>query len=111
MQPIAARLDAERGGSASSDALAALTREVADRTHLPYRAQAGNREGFLAYHLAWRDKHHATLHQPLPEAERAALTAQAAASLREQAEAEAHPQADFEIYLREHFAPLQQLLN
>ena len=111
MQPIAARLDAERGGSASSDALAALTREVADKTHLPYRAQAGNREGFLAYHLAWRDKHHATLHQPLPEAERAALTAQAAASLSKQAEIEARPQADFETYLREHFAPLQQLLD
>ena len=111
MQPIAARLDAERGGSASSDALAALTREVADKTHLPYRAQAGNREGFLAYHLAWREKHHATLHQPLPETERAALTAQAAASLSKQAEIEARPQADFETYLREHFAPLQQLLD
>ena len=111
MQPIAARLDAERGGSDSTDALAALTREVADKTHLPYRAQAGNREGFLTHHLAWRDKHHATLHQPLPEAEQTALAAQAAASLSKQAEIEARPQEDFETYLREHFAPLQQLLD
>ena len=111
LEPVAARLDEERGESATLAALAALIKEVEARRHLPYRAQAGNREGFLAYHLARRDKHHATLHQPLPEAERTALAAQAAASLREQAEAEAHPQEDFETYLREHFAPLQQLLD
>ena len=40
-----------------------------------------------------------------------ALAAQAAASLSKQAEIEARPQEDFETYLREHFAPLQQLLD
>ena len=40
-----------------------------------------------------------------------ALKKQAAASLERQKEKEAEPQPDFETYLREHFAPLQRLLD
>jgi len=36
---------------------------------------------------------------------------QAAASLERQKEKEAEPQPDFETYLQNHFAPLQELLQ
>ncbi|WP_298079455.1 hypothetical protein, partial [uncultured Cardiobacterium sp.] len=111
LEPVAARLDAERGETATSAALATLIAEVEARRHLPYRAQAGNHAGFLDYHLAWREKHAATLHAPLAADIAQALKEQAAASLIKQQEKEAEPQPDFETYLREHFAPLQELLQ
>ena len=111
LEPVAARLDAERGETATAAALAALIKAVEERRHLPYRAQDGNRQGFLDYHLGWRDRHAATLHAPLAADIDQALKAQAAASLIKQQEKEAEPQPDFESYLREHFAPLQELLQ
>ena len=111
LEPVAARLDEERGESATRAALAALIKEVEARRHLPYRAQAGNHAGFLDYHLDWRERHHATLHEPLAAEVEEALKKQAAASLERQKEKEAEPQPDFETYLQNHFAPLQELLQ
>ena len=111
MQPVAARLDAERGESASSAALATLIAEVGERRHLPYRAHAGNLQSFLDYHLAWRERHRAALHAPLAAELEQSLRQQAAASLDKQRAKEAEPQPDFESWLENHFAPLQELLQ
>ena len=111
LEPVAARLDEERGESATRAALAALIKEVEARRHLPYRAQAGNHAGFLDYHLGWRERHRATLHEPIAADIEEALKKQAAASLERQKEKEAEPQPDFETYLQNHFAPLQELLQ
>ena len=111
LEPVATRLDEERGERVTSAALAALIKEVEERRHLPYRAQDGNQQGFLDYHLGWRDRHAATLHAPLAADVAQTLKEQAAASLIKQQEKEAEPQPDFETYLREHFAPLQELLQ
>ncbi|MDO4643223.1 MAG: glutamate--cysteine ligase [Cardiobacteriaceae bacterium] len=111
IRPVAARLDTERNNDHTTKALMTLTTEIKQQQQLPWRTQHGIQEnGFLAHHLAWRERHHDNLHTTLDSATQAALQQAAADSLAQQQQIEAQPQIDFETYLNNHFTPLRELL-
>jgi glutamate--cysteine ligase len=112
-EPIAAALDAARGGRAHRDALAGAVRALGEPQSLPsarvldemQRRHAGS---FARFALAWSRQHRsALLAEPLAGDAAAALARIAEESLAEQRAIEAADTLPFEEYRRRYLSPAQ----
>jgi glutamate--cysteine ligase len=103
-EPIAAALDATRGGRAHRDALAGAVRALGDPQSLPSarildQIRRRHEGSFARFALAWSRQHRsALLAEPLPAEAAAALARMAEGSLEEQRAIEAADSVPFEAY-------------
>jgi glutamate--cysteine ligase len=110
-EPIAAALDAARGGSAHREALSSAVRAVADPASLPSARVLGEMQqrydgSYARFALAWSLRHRNALRsEPLPADLEARLARMAESSLEKQRMIEARDELPFEAYRQQYLSP------
>jgi glutamate--cysteine ligase len=109
--PIAAALDAARGGSAHHEALSSAVGAVADPASLPSARVLSEMQqrydgSYGRFALAWSLRHRSALHaEPLPTDLEARLARVAESSLERQRMIEARDELPFEAYRQQYLSP------